>query len=120
MKSDVETDNATSRLGTLLCLLPLLRSSASLLMLFPLSRLTLLAALQNLVAPTTLHHLLTFRKLILRLATSRTLASLSIDIVRGSIVLVVSQGNLELASGWAAEGGVEEDRVCFGETGILV
>jgi hypothetical protein len=74
-------------------------------MLLPISSLTFLAAVANVLAPAAKPEILAFRQLVLSVST--TLATYSIKVVWSAVVLVMGKCDFELFLGRAAEVAVK-------------
>jgi hypothetical protein len=97
----------------LLCL-ALLQCLAQFLVLGPVTLLALLAARADLLTLAALLQPISFFKLVVGLATSWAFASISEEIVRGTIVLVVSKSSLELFLHGGTETGIANKERVFG------
>ena len=108
MSLDIETLVGPASPFSVLLSLTLLWCLALLLVLGPIGLLTLLAAIADILALATLLQFSSSFKLVIGLVTTWTLAARGEEVVRGTIILVMLEGNFELFLHWATEAGVGE------------
>src|SRR6202040_2160125 len=87
----------------------------------PMRLLAFLATVTGVLAFATLPQQSSFLELVISLATSWTLATIGEEIVWSAVVLVMSEGSLELLLHRATKTGVtDRERVCGRDSDLLV